>query len=96
MSQKRLDGIRVAALVADGFEQVELTEPMKALQDAGARVLIVSPSGDRVRAWKDGQWGDEFQVDVPMEHALAVIDRAILGQWRSPKWGQSCSAELGQ
>jgi protease I len=78
MSQKRLDGIRVAALVADGFEQVELTEPMKALQDAGARVLIVSPSGDRVRAWKDGQWGDEFQVDVPMEHALAADFDAIL------------------
>ena len=39
----KLDNKRIAALVTDGFEQVELVEPMKALQDAGAQVDIVSP-----------------------------------------------------
>ncbi len=78
MSEKRLDGLRVAALVADGFEQVELTEPMRALQDAGAEVLIVSPNHDWVRGWDRDNWGDEFQVDVPLDQARAEDFGAIL------------------
>jgi len=41
---KSLDGVKVAILVADGFEQVELTEPKKALEQAGAIATIVSPA----------------------------------------------------
>ena len=43
---QKLDGKRVAILVADGFEQVELTEPKQALEKAGAVTQIVSPAGD--------------------------------------------------
>ena len=78
MSEKRLDGLRVAALVADGFEQVEYTEPKKALEAAGAKVMIVSPNSDTVRAWNQGNWGDTFQVDVPLEDALAADFDALL------------------
>ncbi len=45
----RLDGRKVAVLVADGFEQVELTEPVKALKEAGAQVKIVSPMKGQVQ-----------------------------------------------
>jgi protease I len=66
---KRIDGKRVALLVTEGFEQVELTEPRKALEEAGADVRLVSPAGGRVRAWKHTDWGDEFDVDLPLSAA---------------------------
>ena len=43
MPEQRLDGMRAAILVADDFEQVERTEPRKALDAAGARTTLVSP-----------------------------------------------------
>ena len=45
--EKKLKGKKVAILVADGFEQVELTEPKKALEEAGATTEIVSPADQR-------------------------------------------------
>ena len=68
MAQK-LDGKRVAILVADGFEQVELIEPKKALEDAGAVTQIISPAGDQVKGWQRIVWGDKFPVDVDLEDA---------------------------
>ena len=47
--EKRLAGKKVAILVANGFEQVELTEPKKALEDAGATTQIVSPADERFK-----------------------------------------------
>jgi protease I len=61
-----LNGIKVAILVTDGFEQVELVEPRKALDQAGAKTQIVSPKNDSVRGWKFTEWGDELPVDVPL------------------------------
>ncbi len=66
---ERLDGKRVALLVADGFEQVELTEPRHALEEAGATARIVSPAGDKVKGWQHTDWGDVFDVDVPLDAA---------------------------
>jgi deglycase len=48
---------------------VELTEPRKALDEAGAETRIVSPKGERVRAWNFTDWGDEFPVDVALDRA---------------------------
>jgi protease I len=62
-----LNGLKVAILVTDGFEQVELEEPRKALDQAGAGTKIVSPKNDRVRGWKFTEWGDELPVDVPLD-----------------------------
>lgn len=62
---------RVAMLVADGFEQVELTGPKKALEEAGAKVSIVSPNSDKVKGWQKTDWGDEFPVNVPLKDAQA-------------------------
>ena len=69
MATDTLKGLRVAILITDGFEQVEMTEPRKALDQAGADTRIVSPKGDRVRAWKFTDWGDTFPVDVPFDSA---------------------------
>ncbi|MDB4950929.1 MAG: glutamine amidotransferase [Gemmatimonadetes bacterium] len=65
----KLQGRRVAILVADGFEQVEMTEPRRALQEAGADTQIVSPAEGRVKGWQHTEWGDEFDVDVPLKAA---------------------------
>lgn len=64
-----LYGRKVAILVTDGFEQVEMTEPRKALEKAGAQTEIVSPAKRKVKGWKHTKWGDEFPVDVPLEKA---------------------------
>jgi protease I len=66
-----LEGKRVAILVADGFEQVELTEPMQALIDAGADAQIVSPEDGQVWGWKHTKWGSKFDVDVALDDARA-------------------------
>ena len=56
MPSRNLEGKSVAILVTDGFEQVELTEPRKALDDAGAKTEIVSPRGE-VKGWKRNRVG---------------------------------------
>lgn len=66
---KKLEGKRVAILVENGFEQVELTSPKQALEDAGARADVVSPVDGQVRGWEHTDWGDEFTVDVRLEDA---------------------------
>jgi protease I len=69
MANRTLDGLKVAILVTDGFEQVELVEPRRALDEAGAETRVVSPKPDRVRGWNFTDWGDELPVDVPLERA---------------------------
>ena len=69
MDHGNLRGLKVAILVTDGFEQVELVEPRKALDQAGAETRIVSPKGERVRGWKFTDWGDELPVDEALDRA---------------------------
>jgi protease I len=78
MAHKNLEGLKVAILVADGFEQVELIAPRKALDQAGAETRIVSPKGERVRGWNFTNWGDELPVDVPLGGAKADNFDALL------------------
>jgi protease I len=74
----KLKGKKIAILVADGFEQVELTEPKKALEEAGAETQIVSPMDKKVKGWNHTEWGDEFQVDLPLSKANADNFDALL------------------
>ncbi len=78
MAENPLDGMRVAILITDGFEQVEMTEPRKALDSAGAETHIVSPKDDTVRGWKFTEWGDQFPVDDPLDKASARDFDALL------------------
>lgn len=75
---QKLNGKRVAILVADGFEQIELVGPRQALDDAGALTQIVSPQKDRVKGWNHSVWGDEFMVNVPLASAKADDYDALL------------------
>ena len=68
---QELKGKRVAMLVADGFEQIELTGPKQALEEAGARVLIVSPQEGEVQGWHHAEKGDKFPVDLSLSDAKA-------------------------
>lgn len=73
-----LKGLRVAILITDGFEQVEMVKPRQALDEAGAQTRIVSPKPQKVRGWQHKEWGDEFSVDVPLEKAQASEFDALL------------------
>lgn len=65
-----LNGKTIAFLLTNGVEEVELTRPRKALDDAGAKTVIVSPAEGSLTAM-NGDWdhGDSFPVDVPLAEA---------------------------
>ena len=69
MARNTLEGIRVAILATDGFEQSELTEPRKALDAAGAITKVVSPKSGKLRGWNHKEWGDEVPVDQALDGA---------------------------
>lgn len=73
-----LEGLKVAVLVTDGFEQVEMVEPRKALDDAGADTRLVSPKPDEVRAWNHKEWGESFPVDLQLDKADPADFDALL------------------
>ncbi len=66
-----LNGKKIAILVMDGFEQVELTKPKEAFEAAGATTQIVSPQSDRVQGWNHFDKADYFPVEVSIEAASA-------------------------
>lgn len=68
---QQLNGKRVAILATDGVEQVELTEPRKALDEAGAKTTVVSPKAGTIKAWQHDHWGDELKVDQTLDQAKA-------------------------
>ena len=74
----KLDGVKVAILVADGFEQSELTEPRRALDEARAQTQIVSPAKGKVQGWKHYDKADTFDIDVPLDQADADEYDALL------------------
>jgi protease I len=73
-----LKGKRVAILATDGFEQVELTEPKKALENAGANTQIVSPKDGQIKGWNHTDWGDSVKVDVNLKSAKPENYDALL------------------
>jgi protease I len=73
-----LKGKSVAILVEDGFEQIELTSPKQALEEAGATTHIISPRRGKVKGWEHTKWGQEFPVDVAIEQADARDYDALL------------------
>jgi protease I len=64
-----LDGMRVAILVTDNFEQVEMTGPRKALDEAGAETVLIAPKPEWVRGFQHDKVGDTFPVDTPLDEA---------------------------
>ena len=69
----KLNGVRVAILATQGFEQVELTKPKAALEEAGAKVDVVSPkagiNSGKIKGWNMTDWGESVKVDVELSDA---------------------------
>ena len=65
----KLDGKKVAILVADGFEQVEMTKPREALDEAGAQTKIVSLKSGKIQGMNYADKGDKFDVDLTVDQA---------------------------
>jgi protease I len=78
MASETLRGKRVAILVTDGFEQAELLEPRRALDEAGATTMVIAPMETKVKGWNMKNWGNEVPVDVPLESAKAEDFHALL------------------
>lgn len=69
MAATQLHGMRVAIVVTDGFEQSEVTEPKKALEEAGATALIVSPKSGEIQGMKHDEKADRIPVDQLLAEA---------------------------
>lgn len=70
---------KVAILATDGFEEVELTKPREALNEAGIETEIVAPDQGTIRSWQTTDWGGAFDVDVKLADAApAGYDALVL------------------
>jgi protease I len=67
----KLDKHKIAILTENGFEEVELTSPKKALEEQGATVHVISPQKDKVKAMKDHEWSIEVTVDKHLPEVRA-------------------------
>ena len=74
----QLEGLRVAILATDGFEQVELTEPRKALDEAGATTHVIAPKSGSIKAWDETDWGITVDVDATLDEATPQDYDALL------------------
>jgi protease I len=64
---QELVGVRVAVLATDGFEQSELLEPRKALEEAGAVTEVVSLKSGSIKGWNHKEWGESVAVDKTID-----------------------------
>ena len=69
MADKTLEGMRVAILATNGVEQVELTEPRKALDNAGARTTLISGKLGKIKGMQHDRLADEFDVEMTLDQA---------------------------
>lgn len=75
---ERTERKRVAILTENGFEQIELTSPKEALENAGHEVHIVSPQKEKVKGWDHDHWGIELPVDKHVSEVTAEDYDALL------------------
>ena len=64
-----LSGKKIAFLATDGFEQAELLDPRKALNEAGATTVVISPKSGEIKAWDMKDWGKTVKVDKALADA---------------------------
>ena len=75
---RKLEGKKVAILVTDGFEQVEMTKPREALIEAGADVSIVSPRAGQIQGMNHADKGGKFDVDLTLDDARPAEFDALM------------------
>ena len=64
-----LKGKKIAILATDGFEQAELIDPRKALNNAGATTVVIAPKGGEIKGWNKKDWGQPVKVDQQLADA---------------------------
>ncbi len=64
-----MNGKRVAIIVTDGFEQIEMTSPLEALAKAGAKGVLIAPKDGNVQGFKHHDKADQFKVDMTLANA---------------------------
>lgn len=77
-TEMKLDGMKVAILATDGFEQAELFEPKDALDKAGAQVDVVSIKGGKIKAWNEDDWGKNAKVTCTLDETDAEEYDALM------------------
>jgi protease I len=75
---QNLNGIRVAILATDGFEQSELFDPRRALDQAGANTEVVSLKSGEIKGWNHKEWGQTIAVDKTVDAVDAKNFDALL------------------
>ena len=71
--------LKIAILATDGFEQVELTEPVKALKSASAQVVVIAPQAGRIQGMNHHEKGDKVAVDHDLTSVSAdTFDALVL------------------
>jgi protease I len=78
MSDKKLAHLRVAILASDGFEQAELEKPRKALEEAGAKTLVVAPKSGKIQGFIHDEKADKVDVDMTLDQADPDAFDAVL------------------
>src|ERR1700676_3472619 len=78
MTDKQLTGLRVAILATDGFEEVELLEPRKALEAAGAKTTVIAPKSGKIQRIKHDEKSQKVAVDSTFDNANPVDFDAVL------------------
>jgi protease I len=73
-----LSNVRVAVLVTDGFEEAELTEPVRALKEAGATVKILSPTMKPIQGFRHHEKGASIQPDGTLDNISTDAYDAVL------------------
>ena len=63
----KVQGKKCAILATDGFEESELFEPKRMLEEAGIVTTVVAPQAGKIKAWKHTEWGKEVRVDQTLE-----------------------------
>ena len=75
---QNLNGKKIAILVDNGFEEVELTSPKQALEEVGAQTFIISPQDGTVQGLGPHRLGPKIPVDIPLQQAKADDFDALL------------------
>jgi protease I len=69
---------RVLILATDGFEQSELIDPKKTLEQAGFETVVASPKSGEIKGWNHGDWGEKVPVDASLDEVEAADFDALL------------------
>jgi protease I len=78
MTDKQLNGLRVAILATDGFEEVELLEPRKALDAAGAKTTLIAPKSGKIQGMNHDEKSQKVAVDTTFDSANPADFDAVL------------------